>query len=99
MALYEYVCESCAKGKPFRFELRMPMRDVTQFAPCPRCGKQAKKSLGTFAVVGVADRGLGPTPWLSEDGDHGDDPMAGHDHGHDHGHSHGPGGLDLDDDF
>lgn len=101
MALYEYVCESCKQGKPYRFELRMPMRDVVQLTTCPRCGKQAKKVLGSFAVVGVAQPGFGdgPPPWEGGDELGADDPMAGHGHDHDHGHSHGPGGLDLDDDF
>lgn len=76
----------------------MPMTDVVQLIPCPKCGKQARKILGGFALVGISDAsvGDGPAPW--EDGGDGED---GHDHewgggdgGHDHGHghSHGPGG-------
>jgi putative FmdB family regulatory protein len=87
MALYEYVCPACGT----RTEKRMPMSDVVQFIPCPKCGKQAAKAIGQFAVVGVAEAGVedGPAPWDSEGGD-GDD--HGHSHDHGHGHSHGPGG-------
>ncbi len=100
MALYEYVCESCKNGKPYRFELRMPMKDVVQLSPCPRCGKQAKKAFGSFALVGVAESsvGDGPAPW-DDEGGLDDDPMAGHghDHGHDHSHGHSHDDLGLDD--
>lgn len=72
------------------------MTDVVQLIPCPKCGKQAQKVLGGFALVGISDAsvGDGPAPW--EDG--GDDGEGGHDHewggggDHGHGHSHGPGG-------
>jgi putative FmdB family regulatory protein len=89
MALYEYACASCGN----RFEKRMPMADVVQFMTCPSCGKQAKKSLGAFAVVGRAESsaGDGPAPWEGgDDGDDDDDFGAGDFGGH--GHSHGPGG-------
>lgn len=106
MALYEYICESCKNGKPFRFELRMPMKDAVQLAPCPQCNKKAKKVFGSFAVTGVAAESIGdgPAPWDDEGGLGDDDPMGGHGHSHDHGHSHGHshGGmddLDFDDDF
>lgn len=94
MALYEYLCPSCGT----RTEKRMPMSDVLQMIPCPKCGKQAKKTMGNWAVVGVAQSsvGDGPAPWDSEGGDEdggdfgdlggGGDPFGGH------GHSHGPGG-------
>ncbi len=94
MALYEYLCPGCGT----RTEKRMPMSDVLQVIPCPKCGKQARKTIGSFAVVGVANAGLedGPAPW-DEGGDGGDDGLGGDDHGHSHdfgghGHSHGPGG-------
>lgn len=89
MALYEYICETCQKGKPYRFELRMPMKDVVQFTACPRCGKQAKKAITSFAFVGLAQPGYGdgPPPW--------ENPMGGDDHGH----SHGGDGMDMGDDF
>jgi hypothetical protein len=69
------------------------MADVVQLIPCSKCGKQARKVLGGFALVGIseASAGDGPAPW--EDGGDGDD--GGHDHewgGGGHGHSHGPGG-------
>ena len=94
MALYEYLCPSCGT----RTDKRMPMTDVLQTIPCPKCGKQAKKTMGNWAVVGVsqASVGDGPAPWRSaggddDGGDFGDlgggaDPFGGH------GHSHGPGG-------
>ena len=69
----------------------MPMTDVLQIVPCAHCGKQAKKVIGGFAVLGRAAAGIedGPAPWDS-DGDDGDD---GDGHSHDFGgHSHGPGG-------
>jgi putative FmdB family regulatory protein len=93
MALYEYQCGACGT----RTEKRMPMADVLQLIPCPSCGKQAKKTIGGFAVVGIAAEGIGdgPAPWDDGgDGDDGDDFGGGgppHDFGG-HGHSHGPGG-------
>ena len=85
MALYEYYCDSCKT----RFDKRMPMTDVLQLVPCTKCGKQARKTLGTFAVLGRAEASIGdgPAPW--EDG--GDGGGGGDDFGG-HGHSHGPGG-------
>ncbi len=96
MALYEYLCGSCGN----RFEKRMPMSEVLQLVPCPNCKKKAKKVIGSFAIVGVADSSLGdgPAPW--EDG--GDMPgMGGGDHGHSHGgdHGHSHGADDLGDDW
>ncbi len=97
MALYEYLCPSCNN----RFEKRMPMSDVLQLLPCPACGKQARKTLGGFALVGraSASAGDGPAPWEDGGGDDdgggdGGDDFGGHGHSHDfggHGHSHGPG--------
>jgi putative FmdB family regulatory protein len=90
MALYEYACAACGT----RTEKRMPMADVLQAIKCPRCGKQAKKAIGGFAVVGRADAsvGDGPAPW--EDGGGMDDGGfgGGMDDFGGHGHSHGPGG-------
>ena len=94
MALYEYLCPGCGT----RTEKRMPMSEVLQLIPCPKCGKQARKTIGNFAVVGVAEAGIGDgeAPWDSDGG--GDDDFGGgddHGHSHDfggHGHSHGPGG-------
>lgn len=94
MALYEYLCPECG----VRTEKRMPMSDVLQLIPCPACGKQARKVLGGFALVGVAEAsvGDGPAPW-DEGGDDGGGDMGdfgdlgGHSHGPG-GHSHGPGG-------
>jgi len=87
MALYEYECPACGK----RTEKRMPMSDVLQVVPCGSCGKQARKVIGGFAVVGRAEAsvGDGPAPW--EDGGGGDDAGGLDDFGG-HGHSHGPGG-------
>lgn len=99
MALYEYQCPACGK----RTEKRMPMSDVVQTVPCGSCGKEARKVIGGFALVGIADASLGdgPAPWDDDGGDGGDDFGGGGDdfggggHSHDfggHGHSHGPGG-------
>jgi putative FmdB family regulatory protein len=87
MALYEYQCPACGK----RTEKRMPMSDVLQVVPCGSCGKQARKVIGGFAVVGRAEAsvGDGPAPW--EDGGGADDAGGLDDFGG-HGHSHGPGG-------
>ncbi len=92
MALYEYHCSSCGT----RTEKRMPMNDVLQLIPCPKCNAQAKKVMGGFALVGRADAGIGdgPAPW-EDGGDDGGDGGDDHGHSHDfggHGHSHGPGG-------
>jgi putative FmdB family regulatory protein len=89
MALYEYSCDACGA----HFERRMSMSDVLQLVPCESCGKQAKKVIGNFAVVGIANAGFedGPAPWESDGG--GDDDFGGDDGGFGgHGHSHGPGG-------
>lgn len=94
MALYEYLCPGCGT----RTEKRMPMTDVLQVIPCPNCGKQAKKTMGSFAVVGGTKAGIddGPAPWDSDGGDDGD--FGGDDFGGampdmgGHGHSHGAGG-------
>jgi putative FmdB family regulatory protein len=91
MALYEYLCPDCGT----RTEKRMPMTDVLQMIPCPKCGKQARKTMGSWALVGVSSPGVedGPAPWDSEgdDGGGGLDDLGGGDFGG-HGHSHGPGG-------
>ncbi len=89
MALYEYLCPACGA----RTERRMPMTDVLQRIPCPKCGKQAQKAIGGFAVVGLASASIGdgPAPW--DDGGDGDDGGFGaSDDFGGHGHSHGPGG-------
>jgi putative FmdB family regulatory protein len=96
MALYEYLCSGCG----VRTEKRMPMSDVVQAISCPACGQEARKTIGSFIVVGSAEAGLGdgPAPWDSDDG--GDDDFGGGDFGggdfggggFGHGHSHGPGG-------
>ncbi|MEO6043543.1 MAG: zinc ribbon domain-containing protein [Tepidiformaceae bacterium] len=91
MALYEYLCSACGA----RTEKRMPMSDVLQLIPCGKCGKQAHKAFGGFALVGRADASLGdgPAPWDSDGGDDDGGDMGGmpDDFGG-HGHSHGPGG-------
>ncbi|MGI8926111.1 MAG: FmdB family zinc ribbon protein [Tepidiformaceae bacterium] len=93
MALYEYLCPKCGT----RTEKRMSMNDVVQLVPCSKCGKQAQKVIGGFALVGRAGSsvGDGPAPWDSDGGDFGDDDGdGGFDSGDfgGHGHSHGPGG-------
>jgi len=94
MALYEYLCSACGA----RTEKRMPMSDVLQLIPCGKCGKQAHKAFGGFALVGRADASLGdgPAPWDSDGGDDDGGDMSGmggmpDDFGG-HGHSHGRGG-------
>lgn len=94
MALYEYLCSACGA----RTEKRMPMSDVLQLIPCGKCGKQAHKAFGGFALTGRADASLGdgPAPWDSDGGDDDGGDMSGmggmgDDFGG-HGHSHGPGG-------
>ena len=91
MALYEYLCPACGT----RTEKRMPMSDVLQVIPCSKCGKQARKTIGSWAVVGVSSASIedGPAPWDSDGGDDGgDDGMGGLGDFGGHGHSHGPGG-------
>jgi len=93
MALYEYICPACGTHT----DKRMPMSDALQVIPCPKCGKQARKAIGGFAVVGIGQESFedGPAPWDDDgDGDGGDD-FGGMGMGDDfggHGHSHGPGG-------
>jgi putative FmdB family regulatory protein len=50
MALYEYLCPACGT----RTEKRMPMTDVLQAIPCSNCGKQARKTIGSWSVVGIS---------------------------------------------
>lgn len=94
MALYEYLCPDCGT----RTEKRMPMTDVLQTIPCSKCGKQARKTIGSWAVVGISSASVedGPAPWDMDGGDDGgDDMMAGLGDlggGGGHGHSHGAGG-------
>jgi len=89
MALYEYLCPACGT----RTERRMPMSDALQLVPCAKCGKEARKVVGNFAIVGRSEAGLGdgPAPW-DDGGDDGGlgDVDGGGDFGH--GHSHGAGG-------
>jgi putative FmdB family regulatory protein len=89
MALYEYGCPACGA----RTEKRMPMSDVLQSISCPKCGKQATKVIGGFAIAGRAEAsvGDGPAPW-EDGGDGGAGLGVGDAGGHGHGHSHGPGG-------
>ena len=89
LALYEYLCSSCKN----RFEKRMPMADVLQLVPCPKCKKQAQKVLGGFAVVGRSSSSDFDS--FGDDGGGGDDDDFGGGGSDDfggHGHSHGPGG-------
>lgn len=91
MALYEYLCPSCGT----RTDKRMPMTDVLQLIPCPKCGKQARKTIGSWAVLGVsqASVGDGPAPWDDDGGvDEGVGDFGGAGDFGGHGHSHGPGG-------
>ncbi|MCS7295961.1 MAG: zinc ribbon domain-containing protein [Chloroflexota bacterium] len=89
MALYEYRCANCGTT----FERRMPMTDVLQFVPCPSCGQQAQKLMGTFVVVGRAEptEADKPPPWERGEDDDFDFDGEGHSHTHDHGHSHDHG--------
>ncbi len=90
MALYEYLCSGCGG----RTERRMPMSDVLQLVPCDKCGKEARKVVGSFAFVGRAEAGFGdgPAPWEDGGDDGGLDDLDGGGHDFGHGHSHGPGG-------
>ncbi len=98
MALYEYNCPNCGNT----FDKRVPMAEVKQRIKCPKCKKMAKKTLGNFAVVGLADVGFddGSAPWdddgggMDGAGEMGDVPMdAFAESGMpDMGHSHGEGG-------
>jgi putative FmdB family regulatory protein len=92
MALYEYLCPACGT----RTEKRMPMTDVLQAIPCSKCGKQARKTIGSWSVVGISSGSIedGPAPWDSDGGDDGgmDDMMGGLGDLSGHGHSHGAGG-------
>ena len=92
MALYEYLCPACGT----RTEKRMPMSDVLQQIPCSKCGKQARKTIGSWSVVGISHAGVedGPAPWDSDGGgdDFGAEGLGGGMDFGGHGHSHGPGG-------
>lgn len=95
MALYEFRCAACGTLT----EKRMPMSDVVATVACPQCGKPAARTIGNFAVVGLAKAGVGdgPAPW--EEGGGGDhDHADGHGHSHSHGHSHGMDDFDDWDD-
>jgi len=92
MALYEYLCAACGT----RTDKRMPMSDVLQQIPCPKCGKQARKTMGSWSVVGGTQAGVedGPAPWDSDGGgdDFGGEGLGGGFDMGGHGHSHGAGG-------
>ncbi len=95
MALYEYHCDHCGH----RFEKRVPMSRVKERTGCPKCKKQARKLMATFAVTGSAEekidldysmpdpREMPPTIPGAAD--------AGHDHGHSHSHDHGADDLGI----
>jgi len=87
LALYEYLCPACDN----RFEKRMPMADVVQLTPCPKCNKQAKKVMGGFALVGRSSSAMDMDGFADDDGG-GDDFGGGDDDFGGHGHGHGPGG-------
>ena len=88
MALYEYRCQQCETT----FEKRMPMTEVLEFVPCPSCGGQAKKLMGTFVVVGRAEPSEAdkPPPWEREGSEEDDFDLESDfgDHGHSHEHPH-----------
>ncbi len=107
MALYEFICTDCNTT----FNKRIPMSEVRSIWPCDdlhggkcpktkaNCGKQARKPIGGFAVLGVAEASMGdgPAPWDDAGGGDfgGGDDFGGGGGGGDfggHGHSHGPGG-------
>ena len=45
MAIYEYRCGSCGT----EFELRRPMSEASEAAPCPKCGGAGSKLPSVFA--------------------------------------------------
>lgn len=44
MPLYEYQCPSCGEV----FEMRRPMSQASEPAPCPKCGTQAQRVPSAF---------------------------------------------------
>ncbi|MBI2848162.1 MAG: zinc ribbon domain-containing protein [Chloroflexi bacterium] len=45
MPIYEYKCPKCE----FKFELRRPMNEANEDAPCPRCQNKAERTFSTFS--------------------------------------------------
>ena len=54
MPIYEYVCSGCG----LEFELLRPLSQAGKEASCPRCRKDAKQKLSTFACFAKDSSGL-----------------------------------------
>ena len=44
MPVYEYLCDRCQQ----KYELRRPMSERDEAAPCPNCGQAGKRQISTF---------------------------------------------------
>ncbi|WP_117000694.1 FmdB family zinc ribbon protein [Desertimonas flava] len=61
MALYEYRCRTCDE----RFEVRRPMAEANDPAPCPRGHTRTVRLLSSFASVSA---GAAPAPAMAGGG-------------------------------
>ena len=74
MPIYPYICDACGAA----FEVSRKMSAMRDPAPCPACGKIARR---LFSGVTVTGKAAAPGPATPK-------PAGGWSHG---GHSHGPG--------
>ena len=54
MPIYEYVCPKCN----IKFELKRPLSESGEDAPCPQCHSSAKRVFSTLSIVAKDGFGL-----------------------------------------
>ena len=54
MPIYEYLCPECEH----KFEKLRPLSQADQTAECPKCRKEARRQLSTFACFSADPSGL-----------------------------------------
>ena len=47
MPIYEYVCPKCN----LKFELKRPINEAGEEAPCPHCHSSAKRVFSTLSII------------------------------------------------
>ncbi|HEY82148.1 MAG TPA: zinc ribbon domain-containing protein [Dehalococcoidia bacterium] len=53
MPIYEYLCSDCN----FKFELLRPLSKADEKAPCPRCHKDAQRTVSACAAFSRGESG------------------------------------------
>ncbi len=54
MPIYEYVCPKCEE----KFELKRPMSQSSEAAPCPHCRQSSARILSAFACCSTDSSGM-----------------------------------------